>query len=146
MKTLFATTILMVLCGASALLAQPLALDPAAPAGMSSVCASPGAETVTADLLTNLDPVAGAVAAGNCGAFNCTTSQDCIFCGSQLSCRPAGETCCYPDFCSPTETCILCGGHQGCYPQGSTCCGSVFGGSTVCAPHQTCDNVTQRCV
>jgi hypothetical protein len=137
-RTLLLSTLFAFL-GVSVAMADAPALSK--PAETAAFCAI---QENSSEWLKSLDPTKGAVDKANCGAFTCTGTQVCIYCGNSLSCRPQGDTCCYPGFCSAGQTCIQCGAFKNCYPAGSTCCDGTYG--LVCSPAQRCDWINRQCV
>lgn len=128
----FSTLLILLVClGASYTAALPVAAD----------CAG---QKSSSGFLDFLDPTGGALQRANCGGWTCSSTQDCVYCGNSFSCRPKGDTCCYPSFCPASQECILCGNFRNCYPDGSTCCDGTFG--LICRPDQRCDWIAKRCV
>ena len=66
-----------------------------------------------------------------CGGRPC--SQVCLPCGGNVSCVPAGTSCCGFQTCGPGRSCIPCGGQMACAELGSSCCGTL-----VCGPGRSC--------
>ncbi|WP_164002652.1 hypothetical protein [Pyxidicoccus caerfyrddinensis] len=94
----------------------------------------------------------------HCGEIQCQEGEECLSCGSELSCQPKGTVCCKegtgaggsaPVICQPGLMCIHCGpGADGCVEPGSVCCkeGTGAGGSgpVICGAKETCE--FQSCV
>lgn len=143
MRRISILSIFLAFLAASHTVALPWALPAADQSEANFLCADPKSSS---GLLELLDPTGGALQKATCGGFTCSSTQVCIYCGNSATCRPQGDTCCYPGFCSASQQCIDCGGIRGCYARGSSCCGSVFTPSLICRPDQKCDNVTKQCV
>ena len=139
MKRTLTISTLLVFIGASYAMAHASVLSKAAePAAFCAI------QENSSEWVNSLDPTIGALEKTTCGGFTCSGTQVCIYCGNSLSCRPQGDTCCYPGFCSAGNTCIQCGAYKNCYPTGSTCCDGTYG--LVCSPSQRCDWINKRCV